>query len=711
MPSFFFHLKLELFAGSAYQGPLHSFLPSPGADIFTASLPYHSPSTHSDTDSTYSPGPSKDHLPAKPHSTPGHINPSDASLEEANGPFSAAISHRSILKSIPQDPDTARDYRFERVTIESINMEPSPVAAPDDKTRAGSSSSGAHLPSEGMTFKPKHTPSKVKTTEVGYGIVRLYRDAEETIGLYDDAGERPPAPGGSDMTASAIRVKAAKSPGWREEDCKTLGILAVPSYLTPSDFLGWIGEKTREDVSHIRMIKTGRINRYMVLVKFRQAKKAREWRKEWNGKVFNSTEPETCMVVFIKSVRFETPDSDPSQFPENTNDPFTSNRGSNMATSAASGGASSALTVKPLAPPTPALVELPTCPVCLERMDETTGLLTILCQHVFHCACLQKWRGSGCPVCRFTQGSFSGRGRSEYASCKDDEDDCSKQICSICASDSNLWICLICGNVGCGRYDEAHAMQHYRDTSHCYVMEIDTQRVWDYAGDGFVHRLIQSETGGRKLVELPCVLGVTRRADNDEESDDNTDGYVPRQKLLSIGEEYTHLLTSQLESQRQYFEEKVAQAADKASRASAAAEAAAARAEVAAATLADLEISRGRLVKETVPGLEREVGRLERRATKAGEAAKELEKKWKEEVTVNQSLMERVKFMESEMEKVRVERDDLAEQNRDLGFFISGAQKLKEAGVGEDVVEGRLEVGEAQADKGPAKKKGKGRKK
>lgn len=36
--------------------------------------------------------------------------------------------------------------------------------------------------------------------------------------------------------------------------------------------------------------------------------------------------------------------------------------------------------------------ELPTCPLCLERMDENvTGLLAIMCQHTFHCYCLSKW--------------------------------------------------------------------------------------------------------------------------------------------------------------------------------------------------------------------------------------------------------------------------------------------------------------------------------
>ena len=47
--------------------------------------------------------------------------------------------------------------------------------------------------------------------------------------------------------------------------------------------------------------------------------------------------------------------------------------------------------------------ELPTCPVCLERMDESIeGILTILCNHSFHDVCLAKWQGdSTCPVCRY----------------------------------------------------------------------------------------------------------------------------------------------------------------------------------------------------------------------------------------------------------------------------------------------------------------------
>jgi BRCA1-associated protein len=75
-----------------------------------------------------------------------------------------------------------------------------------------------------------------------------------------------------------------------EQDYTTLCIPAVPSYLTPSDFLGFVGEKTREQVSHFRMVMTGRMNRYLVLMKFRDGEAAKRWKTEWDGKVFNSME-------------------------------------------------------------------------------------------------------------------------------------------------------------------------------------------------------------------------------------------------------------------------------------------------------------------------------------------------------------------------------------------------------------------------------------
>lgn len=56
----------------------------------------------------------------------------------------------------------------------------------------------------------------------------------------------------------------------------------------------------------------------------------------------------------------------------------------------------------------------------------------------------------------------------------------------MCHTTDHLWICLICGHVGCGRYSGEHAKQHYQETLHTYSLELETQRVWDYAGDGCV---------------------------------------------------------------------------------------------------------------------------------------------------------------------------------------------------------------------------------
>jgi hypothetical protein len=62
-------------------------------------------------------------------------------------------------------------------------------------------------------------------------------------------------------------------------------------------------------------------------------------------------------------------------------------------------------------------------------------------------------------------------------------------------------MCLICGHIGCGRYDGAHAVEHFRETNHTFAMELESQRVWDYSGDGYVHRLVQDRTDG-KVVEV-----------------------------------------------------------------------------------------------------------------------------------------------------------------------------------------------------------------
>ncbi|RMJ25623.1 hypothetical protein PHISP_03495 [Aspergillus sp. HF37] len=561
----------------------------------------------------------------------------------------------------------------------------------------------------GLRTKGRYIPLDQQTSDSVWGIVHLYRDAQETPYLSVDeypadlkgsASARQPSDelgGESRLVRQGGHDEADVLPPVQpDEDCTTLCILAVPSYLSPSDFLGFVGEATLDDVSHFRMIRTARANRYMVLMKFRSGKKAREWQRVWNGKVFNSMEPETCHVVFVKTVEIQAIESglrldvSPSQHNALLN-PLASSLSQQRGASTSQAGSltSATLSTKPLAPPTPALIELPTCPVCLERMDETTGLLTIICQHVFHCMCLEKWKGSGCPVCRYTQDEFR-RGSQTLPPGEDPAE------CGVCHSEANLWVCLVCGNVGCGRYDGAHAFAHYGQTSHAFAMDLITQRVWDYVGDAYVHRIIQSKSDG-KLVELPA-------ADNSAlEPPDWTDA-VPREKMENMSVEYTHLLTSQLESQRAYFEEIVERAADKASRASAAASSAQESAERATASLHSLQSAHDNLANEMVPAIERDKARAEKRAERFETMARRMEKDWREEKTMNESLMKRIEFLSTESETLKASNADLTEQNRDLSFFISGSEQLKDQS--EDVVQGTVSVPEPGSSK-KGKRRGK----
>ena len=197
-------------------------------------------------------------------------------------------SSRSKAQEAGFSRSVSKDWRYDRISVQDISMA---TTVTSDKhnassTVSGKMANGISAGPGGLPTKGRYEPCDPDQEALGWGVVRLYRDCEETPGLYDE----PTTPKHSKLARGLSRKEKIEQPVFQDEDCTTLCILAVPSYLTPSDFLGFVGEKTRDVVSHFRMIRTERGNRYMVLMKFRSGKNARGWRREWNGKAFDGME-------------------------------------------------------------------------------------------------------------------------------------------------------------------------------------------------------------------------------------------------------------------------------------------------------------------------------------------------------------------------------------------------------------------------------------
>ncbi|CAB3411216.1 unnamed protein product [Caenorhabditis bovis] len=272
--------------------------------------------------------------------------------------------------------------------------------------------------------------------------------------------------------------------------CRMLCMLAVPAQVSVREIITFL-RPALPAIEKIKVVRDTSPNQYMLIIKFKEHNDAVTFYEEYNNCQFNDLEPHKCVLLFVDRIECTTSDD-------------------LLSTSSAG------------------LTELPTCAVCLEKMDES--VLAILCNHTFHALCLEQWADNTCPVCRYIQSP----------------EVVAEQRCNDCGQSSDLWICLICGNIGCGRYASQHAQKHWELTSHTYSMKVGGERVWDYAGDNYVHRLIENDSDG-KLVEY--------QRDQDSSSQDKNS---KDDKLEGIKLEYTLLLTGQLEDQRKFFEGRLA---------------------------------------------------------------------------------------------------------------------------------------------------------
>ncbi|KAJ1678906.1 hypothetical protein EV182_003113 [Spiromyces aspiralis] len=644
--------------------------------------------------------------------------------------------------------------------------------------------------------------------------------------------------------------------------------------MTPLDFITFTGQY-QSTISHFRVIRDlSTPNRYMVLLFFESRQDADTFHHFYNGRTFSPLEPELCHVVYLESAVCQMVEHKLPTWYSLLGEAGTADQSAGNDSSTADHRVIEKivplkeLTLHPRHIPRPPrdqrqgsqdrgngqeFVELPTCPVCLERLDCTvSGLLTIICQHTFHCRCLSMWGDGNCPVCRYTQmspfvdqtkfeatiGSLArqrelqlplspkinrraesvgvrdqpqmpkrrdSQGRAKQTSAEPAADhqqqvpdskrrqqfgkppggtvassiSCERSLsaaegaaekksespsepderprCATCGATQNLWVCLVCGSVGCGRYDSAHAHAHFMKTQHPYSMELESQRVWDYVGDGYVHRLLKNKSDG-KLVELPppTVLGgsaplVSRlspfsrrqqqqqqqrslgdrslRAPNSDQglkssSEEqampgshqypdpasphysslqtlpSSSGYdtVMREKVDAIAEEYELLLTSQLESQRRHYESLLNDQAKSIRKFQF-------ELKNAAATI-KAQSSQISTLKKSLE--EQEQARKDHQATictKFSEFESEvsaLRRKLAEERATNEHLRQSQNKLKETLEKNNARISELEEQSNDLMAFLDAKEKIEN----DETLKAQVEGGSVVVGQSPAETSG-----
>jgi len=137
-------------------------------------------------------------------------------------------------------------------------------------------------------------------------------------------------------------------------------------------------------------------------------------------------------------------------------------------------------------------------------------------------------------------------------------DSCSSiayDACSVCGAQEGLWVCLVCGHLGCGRYARAHAKEHAIGNSnsmpaHRFCLEIASGRIWDYLGDVFVHRRLVQMVHQTDAFEV----ALPHPADPATASGRQLDDQTTAEDFLSM--EFDVILTSQLDHQRHLYEER-----------------------------------------------------------------------------------------------------------------------------------------------------------
>ena len=282
---------------------------------------------------------------------------------------------------------------------------------------------------------------------------------------------------------------------------KSLFLINLPENISLDFFVNYIGGEI-EKIQNITMITEKNTNFRSLIIHFFEQDMADNFYYNYKVRSITENKSEFLYFVFLRNIIYSTEEKRDSNIIEiNTKKEDEKENDEDEVYT---------------------LSQIPTCPLCLEKIETSNcGIETVL--DIFPC---ERWTNykNACKVCSKLSPSVI-----------------KLLTCEKCKNNLSLWCCLICGNIGCGRYQNGHAVEHFKETNHKYSLELESQRIWDYSLDKWVHRVILGQSS--TYINL-----------DDEE---NEERQLTQQELLikieTIINEYNKVLSSQLEVQRKYY--------------------------------------------------------------------------------------------------------------------------------------------------------------
>jgi len=210
-------------------------------------------------------------------------------------------------------------------------------------------------------------------------------------------------------------------------------------------------------------------------------------------------------------------------------------------------------------------------------------------------------------------------------------------------------------------------------------MEVETQRVWDYANDGYIHRLIQSKG---KMIEIPSVPNSNPTAIGGPGGPD-TEAHASQDKIEAMGLEYSYLLASQLDSQRAYYDRKVLEMQKQLDQTLILLHNQSEKSELQGNGAQEIERKMKDLLQVTIPVLERDRARDKQRSEISTSLARQLKSELSSEKEINKGLHINISRRNEDFARLQLELEDTKEQLRDMMFALTARDRIEQDGGGE----------------------------